>query len=43
MKLDAKLCEGDVDVVIECKERYILVFEYIGKSFDRFRCNLDEY
>jgi len=43
MKLNAKLHEEDTDIVIKCKERYILVFEYIRKSFDGLRCNLDKH
>ncbi len=33
----------DTDIVIKCEKRYILVFEYIEKSFDGFRYDLDEY
>ena len=43
MKLDAKLYKEDIDVVIEREECYILVFEYIKKSFDGLRCDFDEY
>ena len=42
-KPDAKLYEEDTDAIIECEERCILVFEYIGKSFDGFRYDFDEY
>ncbi len=42
-KPDAKLREKDMDAVIKCEERCILVFEYIEKSLDRFYCDLDEY
>jgi len=43
MKLDAKLYKKDIDTVIKREERYILVFEYIRKSLNRFHCNFDEY
>ncbi len=42
-KLDTKLREEDTDAVIKRKERCILTFEYIEKSLDGFRCDLDEY
>ncbi len=42
-KLDAKLYEEDTDVIIEYKEHYILVFEYVKKNLDGFRYDLDEY
>ena len=42
-KLDTKLYEEDIDVVIECKEYCILVLEYIKKSFNGFRCDFNEY
>ncbi len=43
MKLDTKLHEKDIDIVIERKKRCILVFEYIKKNFDRFCYNFDKY
>ncbi len=43
MKLDAKLCEEDADVIIECEERCILVFKYIRKSLDGFCYDFDEH
>ncbi len=43
MKSDAKLYKKDADAAIEREERRILVFEYIRKSFDGFRCDFDEY
>ncbi len=38
-----KLYEEDIDTVIECEERCILVLEYIGKSLDGFCYDLDKY
>ena len=43
MKLDAKLREEDTDVVIKREKRRILALEYIRKSLDGLRHNLDEY
>ncbi len=42
-KPNAKLYKEDTDAVIKCEERYILIFEYIKKSFDRLYYNFDEY
>ena len=42
-KPDAKLYEEDINIIIKCKERCILVFEYIKKSFDKFRYNFDKH
>ncbi len=42
-KPDAKLYEEDINIIIKCKERCILVFEYIKKSLDRLRYDLDEH
>ncbi len=42
-KPDAKLREEDADAAIEREERRILVFEYVGKSLDGLRCDLDKY
>ncbi len=43
MKPDVKLYEEDTDTVIEREECYILVFEYIEKSLDGLRCDLDKH
>ncbi len=42
-KLNTKLREEDIDIIIECEERCILVFEYIKKNLDRFRRDLDKH
>ncbi len=42
-KPDTKLYKEDTDTVIEYKERYILAFEYIKKSFNRFHYDFNEY
>ena len=42
-KPDTKLYEEDTDAVIKRKKRCILVFEYVKKSLDRLRRDLDEY
>ncbi len=42
-KPDTKLYEEDTDAVIKYEKRCILVFEYIGKSFDRLCYDFDEY
>ena len=42
-KPDTKLHEKDTDAAIERKERYILVFEYIRKSFNGLCRDLDEH
>ena len=43
IKPDMKLCKEDTDVVIKCEKRCILAFEYIEKSLNRLRYNLDEH
>src|SRR6266566_1434817 len=43
MKLDAKLREEDINTAIKCEEYCILVLEYIEKSLDGLRCDLDKY
>ena len=42
-KPDTKLYEKDTDAVIEREERHILAFEYIEKSLDKLRYNLDKH
>jgi len=42
-KPNTKLYEEDTDAVIKREKRYILALEYIGKSFDGLRCDLDEH
>ncbi len=38
-----KLYEKNTDAIIKYEEHCILVFEYIGKNFNGFRCNLNKY
>ncbi len=42
-KPDTKLYEEDTNTIIKCEERCILIFEYIKKSLDGFRYNLDKH
>ena len=42
-KLDTKLYEEDTDAVIKYEEHCILALEYIRKSLDGLRYDLDEY
>ena len=42
-KPDAKLREEDMDTAIEREERRILALEYVGKSLDGLRYDLDEH
>src|SRR6266699_3155175 len=42
-KPDAKLHEEDADAAIEREERRILALEYIGKSLDGLRRDLDKH
>ncbi len=42
-KPDAKLREEDADAAIEREERRILALEYVGKSLDGLRRDLDEH
>jgi len=43
MKPDAKLREEDTDAAIKREERHILALEYVGKSLDGLRYDLDKH
>ncbi len=42
-KPDAKLREEDTDAAIKREERHILALEYVGKSLDGLRYDLDKH
>ena len=42
-KLNIKLYKEDINAIIKCEKRCILIFEYIKKSLDRLRHNLDKH